>query len=148
MGSRTVRFYVILLLYAYVNIAFHMCSSQVSLDPPFSTTSSYYPYGQSTVCDPEQDPNCREPCDTEPGCEQYYSTHTCSILHFCPAADATSTEALYELPDFEATKTCDFSSAIVLGEMNGAQSDSDGCFQYVFDAKKYSLSSWSSSKTY
>lgn len=94
----------------------------------------YYPYGEKKVCDPEVDGRgCRAPCDTEPGCEQFYSTHTCSILHFCPLPENPETEVIYELPDFQATDSCDFSNAIVLGEMNGANSDSNGCFKYAFE---------------
>ena len=96
-------------------------------------TYSYYPYGQYVVCDPDVDSGCRAPCDAAPGCEQYYSTHTCSILHFCPLSNNTATEAVYELPDFASTDSCDFSDAVSIGEMNGANSDSDGCFQYAFE---------------
>lgn len=84
------------------------------------------------MCDPEVDgTSCRAPCDTE-GCEQFFETHTCSILSFCPTSQET--EVVYELPDFDATNDCDFSSAVVLGEMNGAtSSEDDGCFRYSFE---------------
>ena len=85
------------------------------------------------VCDPQTDRYCRAPCDDEPGCKQYYATHTCSILRFCPAADDDSPQIVYELPDVEAIGSCDFTSAKVLGEMNGLQSDSEGCYQYAFE---------------
>ena len=92
---------------------------------------SYYPHGEKVICDPEVDGrSCRAPCDTE-GCEQFFATHTCSILSFCPSSDAT--ETVYELPDDDAIRDCDFSSAVALGEMNGAESADDGCFRYSFE---------------
>lgn len=102
--------------------------------PNATWAPGYYPYGQPVVCDSEQDRYCRAPCDTEPGCEQYLSTHTCSVLLFCPPEGMTDLQAVYQLPDFAAVDSCDFSNADELGIMNGPGTEGDdGCWAYTFE---------------
>jgi len=105
-------------------------STAVSLDTdhgqkaPNSTWTSglTYPAGEYNLCDPETDGRgCGGTCAVAPGCRQYYSTHTCSLLQFCNAAGNMEGQDIYQLPSQEALDSCDFSGATLVG--NTATSD-------------------------
>mmetsp|Transcript_24735 Transcript_24735/g.44577 ORF Transcript_24735/g.44577 Transcript_24735/m.44577 type:complete len:412 (-) Transcript_24735:255-1490(-) len=94
----------------------------------------YYPHGEFTVCNAETDRGCRAPCDAEPGCQQSMSSHTCSILQFCPPTDVTTPEEVYLLNDQAALDACDFTDAKVIGIMNSpTTTDGNTCVEYPFE---------------
>lgn len=46
----------------------------------------------------------------------------------------TDLQAIYQLPDFDAVDSCDFSKADELGIMNGPGTEGDdGCWAYTFE---------------
>jgi len=104
-------------------------STEVALDTdhgqkaPNSTwaTGLTYPAGENVQCDPETDRGCRGACGVAPGCPQYYSTHTCSLLQFCNAPGNMEGQDIYQLPSQAALDACDFSGATMVG--NTATSD-------------------------
>jgi len=93
---------------------------------------AYYPYGEKKICDAAMDPFCRPPCSEEPGCSQFVTSHTCSILQFCPPEGDTEGKKVYKMPDFEATEGCDFTNAQELGRTLEVGSET-GCFEYAFE---------------
>jgi len=95
------------------------------------TTGMDYPYGQNVQCDADASPFCFPPCSEAPGCPQVRTSHTCSILHFCPPEGETVPQKVYRMPDFEATNACDFSNAEELGST--LMSEMEPCFEYAFE---------------
>ena len=63
-----------------------------------------------------------------------YSSHTCSILQFCPPDGMNTSETVYELPNQDALNSCDFSEAKAVGVMNGpGTEEANGCYEHVFE---------------
>lgn len=87
------------------------------------------------ICDPA-DRSCTETCSVVPGCRNFMSSHTCSILRFCP--DSADT-VVYLMKDFESTEACNFDEAIPLLTERRRRSlqvigdDEAGCIDYVFE---------------
>eukprot|EP00980_Cylindrotheca_fusiformis_P018999 scaffold6369_cov99-Cylindrotheca_fusiformis.AAC.3 len=61
-------------------------------------------------------------------------SHTCSILRFCPPANAQTEDAqiVYRMLDEESMNSCDFDTATEIGTTLQAGSD-DGCVEYAFE---------------
>lgn len=94
-----------------------------------------YPRGEFVVCDPTNDRSCRPECAQTPGCQNFMSSHTCSILRFCPdTADAK----VFLMKDFEHSESCNFEGAVELAverrDLQGATGESGiPCIDYVFE---------------
>ena len=89
---------------------------------------SEYPYGQPRV-------TSRAPCDQAPGCPFVLSSHTCSILRFCPPDGATAADAqeVFLMQNEAAMNTCNFASATSIGRTLEVGSLINGCVEYVFE---------------
>ena len=89
---------------------------------------SEYPYGQNAV-------GGRPPCDEEPGCPSFLSSHTCSILRFCPPEGAVPADSqiVYLMKDEDSMNACNFDTATEIGRTLEAESLVDGCVEYVFE---------------
>ena len=101
---------------------------------------SEYPYGEYKVCNRTASRSCSEECGTAPGCHQYMTSHTCSILKFCPPEGADA-QTVFLLKDQDAMDDCDFTDATEVGEI----APEDGCVEYAFEddheLKEYHFSS-------
>eukprot|EP00547_Thalassionema_nitzschioides_P003455 CAMPEP_0194203566 /NCGR_PEP_ID=MMETSP0156-20130528/3297_1 /TAXON_ID=33649 /ORGANISM="Thalassionema nitzschioides, Strain L26-B" /LENGTH=638 /DNA_ID=CAMNT_0038929339 /DNA_START=510 /DNA_END=2426 /DNA_ORIENTATION=+ len=78
-----------------------------------------YPMGQFEQCDAE-DRFCRAPCNAAPGCQQFFSTHTCAILTFCNAEGDNQPQNIWQLPSQDALDNCDFDDAILVGSTSAS----------------------------
>jgi len=85
-----------------------------------------YPYGQMEV-----NPNARAPCNADPGCPWLMSSHTCSILKFCPGESETAAQTVYLMSDEDSMNACNFDTATSIGTTLTPLTD--GCVEYVFE---------------
>lgn len=86
-----------------------------------------YPHGQFVICDPSKG-RCSDECTKAPGCQQFMSSHTCSILRFC---NNETEHTVHRMKDYKASEACDFTDAELVGRTL-AESDT-GCVDYVFE---------------
>jgi len=89
----------------------------------------YYPHGELVKCE-KGSRRCSDEC-AENGCPKFLGGHTCSLFRFCPATAESTGSSIWQMPDFEATDTCNFEGATLVGQtFTGSV---QGCYDYVFE---------------